>query len=100
MRRLLAVAFLATIPLIWIATAQNPVTDDDASPRKRDQMEGILKRDHEDSLKDATQLYKLAEELKIDLEKNSRHVLSIGAIKKTEEIEKLAKRIRDRIRRY
>ena len=27
-------------------------------------------------------------------------ILSIGAIKKTEEIEKLAKRIRDRIRRY
>ena len=100
MRRLLAVAWLAAMPLLWIAAAQKPASDDDPSFRKRDQTEEILKRDYEDSLKDSAQLYKLAEELKIELEKNNRHVLSIAAIKKTEEIEKLAKRIRDRIRRF
>jgi hypothetical protein len=42
----------------------------------------------------------LSEELKIELEKNDRHVLSVSAVKKTEEIEKLAKKIRGRMKRY
>jgi hypothetical protein len=33
------------------------------------------------------------------LQKNDRFVLSIAALKKTEEIEKLARRIRGRVRR-
>jgi hypothetical protein len=37
--------------------------------------------------------------LKEELEKNDRHVLSLTSLKKTEEIEKLAKRIRSRLRR-
>ncbi len=62
--------------------------------------EDLLKAEHKKSLEEAGKLLKLAEDLKIELEKNDRHVLSIGAIKKTEEIEKLAKRIRDRMRRF
>jgi hypothetical protein len=34
------------------------------------------------------------------LEKGEQHVLSISDMKKTEEIEKLAKRIRSRMRKY
>jgi hypothetical protein len=34
----------------------------------------------------------------LDLEKNDRYVLSIATLKKTEEIERLAKRIRDRLK--
>lgn len=74
---------------------------DDGSPRlKRSQVEAILKSDREKSLEDAADLLKLAEDLKIDLEKNDRHVLSVSAFKKTEEIEKLAKRIRGRMKRF
>jgi hypothetical protein len=36
--------------------------------------------------------------LKDDLEKNDHNVLSLATLKKTEEIEKLAKRIRDRLK--
>ena len=39
-----------------------------------------------------------AEELKTELEKNDRYVVSLAAIRKTEEIEKLAKRIRGRLK--
>jgi len=39
-----------------------------------------------------------AEQLKIDLEKNDRYVLSMATLKKTDDIEKLAKRIRSRLR--
>jgi len=45
-----------------------------------------------------TTTLKLADELKVALEKNDRYVLSIGTLKKTEEIERLARRIRDRLK--
>jgi len=50
------------------------------------------------TLEEARELSKLADELKLALEKNDRYVLSIGTLKKTEEIERLAKRIRDRLK--
>lgn len=42
----------------------------------------------------------MAEDLKIDLEKNDRHVLSVGTLKKLDDIEKMTKRIRGRLKRY
>jgi hypothetical protein len=68
-------------------------------PNGKLQSDEILKSEHEASLKDATELSDLAEQLKIDLEKNDRFVVSMGTIKKTDDIEKLAKRIRSRLRR-
>ena len=74
---------------------------EDRNPQlKREQIERLLKADREKSLEESAQLVKLSEELKMELEKNDQHVLSLAAIKKTEEIEKLAKRIRGRLRRY
>ena len=69
-------------------------------PNGKPQIDEILKDDHQKSLRDVSQIIKLAEEIKADMEKNDRHVLSIAALKRTEEIEKLARRIRGRIRRY
>ena len=66
-------------------------------PNGKSQQEEILKAEHEKSLKDAAALIDLAEQLKADLEKNDRYVLSLATIKKTEEIEKLAKKIRTRL---
>jgi len=66
-------------------------------PNGKSQQEEILKADYEKSLKDASDLIELAEQLKADLEKNDRHVLSLSTLKKTEEIEKLAKKIRSRL---
>lgn len=82
------------------AEDHEPQASDVKLPSGKSQAEEILKADHEKTLKDAAQLLKLAEELKGDLEKNDRHVLSISTLKKTEEIEKLAKRIRSRLRRF
>jgi hypothetical protein len=42
----------------------------------------------------------LSEEVRIELEKNDRHVMSVTTLKKLEEIEKLAKRIRSRLKRF
>src|SRR5580692_7113534 len=71
-----------------------PEEGDARLPNGKTQQEEILKADHERDLKDAAQLIELAEGLKEELEKNDQHVLSVSSLKKTEEIEKLAKRIR------
>jgi ATP-dependent helicase/DNAse subunit B len=69
-------------------------------PNGRLQKNEILKADHAKNLDDARDLTKLAEELKVQLEKNTEYVFSIAALKKTEEIEKVARRIRSRLKRY
>ena len=72
--------------------------DDTRLPNGKLQRDEILKADYAKSLEDARELSRLAEELKLDIEKNDRYVLSIATLKKTEEIEKIAKRIRDRLK--
>ena len=67
-------------------------------PNGKVQRDEILKAEHEQNLKDAAQLADLAEQLKQELEKNDRYVLSISTLKKTDEIEKLVKKIRSRLR--
>lgn len=67
-------------------------------PNGKLQRDEILKAEYQKSLADARELSKLAEDLKVDLEKNDRYVLSLATLKKTEEIEKLARRIRDRLK--
>ena len=96
---LLIVLFTAAISA---QIPKDPVIDpaDQKLPNGKSQKEEILKADHEKSLEDAGKLMELTEELKIDLEKNDRHVLSVSTLKKLDDIEKLTKRIRSRLRRY
>jgi hypothetical protein len=99
MRVIMGIALLAVISAL--AWAQLPGQDPATAGRiKREQMEALLKHEHKKSLDDAAELVKLSEELRIELEKNDRHVLSLAAVKKAEEIEKIAKRIRGRMRRF
>lgn len=109
--RLLAFSSGATattaVLLIAAATGQEPggswPPGDDRSPAgkmKRSQVEEMLKADRAKSIEDAGQLIKLSEELKTELEKTDKSVLSVPALRKAEEIEKLAKRIRGRLRRF
>ena len=67
-------------------------------PNGKSQRDEILKAEHEQNLKDAARLADLADELRQTLEKEDRFVLSLNTIKKTEEIERLARKIRTRIR--
>jgi len=68
-------------------------------PNGKLQREEILKADYQKTLEDARALSKLASELKTDLEKSDYNVLSVGMLKKTDDIDRLARRIRDRLRR-
>jgi hypothetical protein len=68
-------------------------------PNGKSQQEEILKADYQKTLQDVAQLAKLAEELQDDLNKEDRHVLSLASLKKAEDIEKLAHRIRTRLKK-
>jgi hypothetical protein len=69
-------------------------------PNGKLQREEILKADYQKTLEDSRALSKLADELKADLEKSDYNVLSVGMLKKTDDIDRLAKRIHDRLRRF
>ena len=68
-------------------------------PNGKSQRDEILKAEYRQNLKDAAQLVDLSQQLKQDLEKNDRYVLSLDDLKKTDDIEKLVKKIRSRMRR-
>lgn len=69
-------------------------------PGGKSQKEELLKADYEQSLRDAERLVKLSEEFRSELERQGRHVLSVSTLRKIEEIERLARRIRSRLRRF
>ncbi len=69
-------------------------------PDGKDRTQELLKADHKANLKDLETIRQLSGEIQSELEKHDRHVLSVGAIKKLNEMEKLTKRIRGRMRRF
>ncbi len=60
----------------------------------------MLKEDYKRNLEDASELVRLAEDLKAELEKDDRYIVSLKALKGTDEIEKRVKNIRGRLKRY
>ncbi len=81
-------------------TIPTPETPGDVRlPNGKLQRDEILKADYQKTLEDARALSKLTDELKADLEKSDYNVLSVGTLKKIDDIDRLAKRIRDRLRR-
>lgn len=69
-------------------------------PNGKSQREEILKADHKTNLRDAAELARLAEELKDDLDKAGSNTVSVKTLKKLDDIDKLARNIRGRLRRY
>lgn len=59
-----------------------------------------MKMEHKKNLEDAASMAKLAEEVSEDLEKNDRYVVSLKTLKQLDEIEKLDKAIRARLKKY
>ncbi len=99
---------LAAAPALVAAQAPPPLPPGIPRPPRQDdevrlpngklQRDEILKAEYQKSLADAKQLVQLAGELKKELDRNDQYVLSVSALKKTEEIEKLARRIHDRMK--
>jgi hypothetical protein len=101
-----AVIPLSSVVVVALLLAQDPLartppdhTSDRHLPNGHLQKDEILKADHQKNLEDARALIRLSRELTVNLEKESEFVYSITTIKKAEEIEKVARRIRNRLKR-
>ena len=70
--------------------AAKPETNQPASPEDPRQAQFIA---------DSQKLYQLAQELKAEVAKSNKNTLSIAVTKKAEEIEKLAKSLKERMRK-
>lgn len=75
----------------------NP-NEDPKLPNGKSQKDAIAKQEHEQMLKDANDLIAVAQELKDEIQKAGEFVVPVSSVKKTEEIERLARRIRGRLR--
>jgi nucleotide-binding universal stress UspA family protein len=74
---------------------QQPKDDDSNLPKLDPKL--ILEANQKEIKKNVEKLYDLASELKAEVEKtDSVHVLSVAMLRKTDEIEKLAREIRSR----
>ena len=96
----LPAGILALLPIAQVRAKrqQNPQQqkDDDTRPPKLDP-KLILEANQKEIKKNVERLFDLASELKAEVEKtDSVQVLSMAMLRKTEEIEKLAKDIRSR----
>ena len=69
-------------------------------PSGKSQKDEILKADHAKNIEDAQRIAELGEELKKEFEKTSHFVLSVADLKRLDEIDKMTKRIRGRLKRY
>jgi hypothetical protein len=69
-------------------------------PNGKKQQDEILKADYEQNVKDAQALLNIARSFEEDLEKDDRYVLSLASLKKLDEMEKLIRRIRGRMKRF
>ena len=78
----------------------SPATDaDEARARLVHEMEKKAAKDRVAALKnDTAKLLKLTTELKSYVDKSDENVLSVNVIKKAEEIEKLAKSVKDKMK--
>jgi len=79
------------------APPRNPISKDEDPNAPKIDTKAVLEANDKGIKKNVERLYQLAGELKAEVEKtDSVQVLSLGMLKKTEEIEKLAKEIRSR----
>jgi hypothetical protein len=91
--------FLLTVCLLL---GQRPTTNDDPDvklPNGKLQKDEIVRMDYERNLRDAGELARLSQEIKDDLERGDRYLISLKTLKKLEDVEKLTKDIRQRMRR-
>jgi septin family protein len=88
-------ALSSTAPQIGQPRIEKSQQERDMEDRRQKE----LNKKRQDEIRDDTQkLFQLATELKSAVDKSNEHVLSLDVIKKAEEVEKLAKKIKDKMK--
>jgi hypothetical protein len=94
---------LALVPAALTATLAGAQVADSPPPTRLPsgqlQSDAILKADYDQNVKDARELTALSKSIELDFDKNDQNVLSLGLLKKLDDVEKITKRIRGRIRK-
>ncbi len=97
--------FCLLLMVVMLASAQDqrplliPENNEDVKlPNGTSQRQAILKAEHKKSLEDSDKLVDLVTEVHADLEKSDANVVSLKTVKQLEEIERLSKRIRTRLK--
>lgn len=89
---------------IFASAQQPPALDenplDAPSPRTPKQLADLLKSNHDKNLKDLERMARLVGEVQLDERKNAEYAVSVQSLKRLEQIEKLSKAIRDRMKLY
>jgi len=79
-----------------------PGSNNDDDPMARHMQEQLAKsrnnQRQQQMVADATKLLELATQLKAEVDKSNKDTLSLAVVKKAEEIEKLAKSVKDKMR--
>jgi len=79
-----------------------PAPRDESGDRKlpngKSQNNAIAKRNHDLAIAEANELVELAGQLRNELQQAGTYVIPVSSVKKTEQIEKLARRIRSRLK--
>ncbi len=107
----LALGYVATLPSAARPSLQEPSDpgspqleprqrdpDDPVAKMEREQLKRLNKERQAALKKDTDRLLELATELKTYVDKSNEHTLSVDVIRKAEEIEKLAKQVRTKMR--
>lgn len=105
----LRVVFVVLALVLFLGAQQGPPRHPPAVPgaapemdippeMQREQVRRLNKERQESLKKDTDKLYQLATELKQSVDKSNENVLSIDVIKKAEEIEKLAKQVKEKMK--
>ena len=106
--------FAAALAAAWSAFAQFPQDvpgqppfpesgsrdkpDDSKLPNGKSRADAIAADEHKKAIKEADELVQEAEKLRDDIKSAGKFVVPLTAVRRTEEIEKLAKKIRGRLR--
>jgi hypothetical protein len=96
-----SLSFVASAAALWAAQqgpppSQFPPPEPPEASRNQKRDRAILKANREAIVKDVTRMSELVDALQKQLKENdTTSILSVDLIRKSEEIEKLAKRVRD-----
>ncbi len=71
---------------------------EDYDPFRAQRLITMNKRRHAELKKDTDKLLELATELKLQVDKSNEHTLSVDVVRKAEEIEKLARSVKEKMR--
>ncbi len=67
---------------------------------RRQQRDALSKQDYKDNVRDAADLVKLSQGLQASFERNGSFIVDANDIRSAEQIEKLARNIRGRLKRF